>query len=100
MEIFNISDNKYILGIAMIIINMGSKYIIDELTDKQKEFIKNKYFRRIIIFCVFYIATKDILASITLTIIFILFISDLLFDDTNNNNNTDIYNSNNHNINL
>lgn len=93
MEIFkNISESKYFIGIAMIIINFGSRFIIDEFSKEQKEFIKSIHFRRIIIFCVFYIATKDLLVAITLTIIFVLFISDLLFND---NTEKDIYNSNN-----
>jgi len=73
----DISENKYFLGIIMIIINIGARFIIEELSPNQKKYINTKLFRRIIIFCAFFMATRDILASITLTIIFILFIGDL-----------------------
>lgn len=75
-----LSDSKYFLGVIMVLFNIGAKYIIEELTPKQKELLNTKIVRRIIIFCSFFIATKDILASITLTLIFVLFISNM-FDD-------------------
>jgi putative Mn2+ efflux pump MntP len=65
----------------MILINIGARFIIEELSPDQKKYINTKIFRRIIIFCAFFVATRDLLASITLTIIFILFISDLFKND-------------------
>ena len=73
----DISENKYFLGIIMITINIGARFIIEELSPDQKKYINTSFFRRIIIFCAFFVATRYILASITLTIIFILFISGL-----------------------
>jgi len=85
MEFINdIESNKYLLGVCMIIVNIGSRYIIEELSEKQKKYINNKLFRRIIIFSIFYIATKDIITSITLTVIFVLFISELFNDEKTN----------------
>ena len=71
-------DNKYLLGVMMIIINLGARFIIDDLTPEQKNLINNHKTRKIIVFLIFYVATKDLLASLTLTVIYILFISDLL----------------------
>lgn len=85
----NKSENKYLLGLIMIIINIGSRFIIEDLTDYQKKLINNHITRKIIIFLIFYITTRDILASITFTVIYILFMSDLLnelFVNTNKDN--------------
>jgi putative Mn2+ efflux pump MntP len=87
----DISENKYFLGIVMILINIGARFIIEELSPNQRKYINSKVFRRIIIFCAFFVATRDLLASITLTIIFILFISDLF---TNENDDEQIYEDN------
>ena len=82
MKVLNdISENKYFLGIIMITINIGARFIIEELSPDQKEYINTSFFRRIIIFCAFFMATRDILSAITLTIIFILFIGDLFSSD-------------------
>tara|TARA_Y100000817_G_C16805020_1_gene521469 strand:- start:528 stop:809 length:282 start_codon:yes stop_codon:yes gene_type:complete len=72
------SENKYLLGIIMIAINIGARFIIEDLTPEQKELVNNHITRKIIAFLIFYMATKDILASITLTVIYILFMSDLI----------------------
>ena len=72
----NQPENKYLLGIIMILINLGARFIVDDLTPDQKKLINNHITRKIIVFLIFYMATKDILASITLTVIYILFMSD------------------------
>jgi uncharacterized membrane protein (DUF485 family) len=77
----DLSNNKYFFGVIMIIVNIGARFIIEELSPKQKEYINTKFFRRIIIFSAFFVATRDILVSITLSIIFILFISELFNED-------------------
>jgi len=77
-----ISKNKYVLGITMIIINIGSRFLLDELTPEQKKFINRPLIRKLTVFCIFYMATKDIVASIILTGIFILLICDIFnYDD-------------------
>ena len=87
----NSSINKYMIGIVMIIINLGARFIIDDLTEKQKEIINNKYTRKLLVFCVFFMATKDFIASLTLTIIFILFISELIEEIYDNNSKEGLY---------
>jgi uncharacterized membrane protein (DUF485 family) len=85
----NICENKYILGITMIIINIGSRFLLDELTVSQKKFINRPLIRRLTIFCIFLMASKDILASFILTIIFILLISDIFDGDKEKEENTE-----------
>ena len=76
----NQPENKYLLGIIMILINLGARFIVDDLTPEQKKLINNHITRKIVVFLIFYMATKDILASITLTVIYILFMSDLVIE--------------------
>ena len=76
----NFAENKYFIGIVMITMNIGARFLIDELTPEQKKVINSQNFRRFIVFCAFFAATRDILAAITLTIIFILFVSEAFTD--------------------
>tara|TARA_Y100001958_G_scaffold140768_1_gene115654 strand:- start:3928 stop:4206 length:279 start_codon:yes stop_codon:yes gene_type:complete len=71
-------DNKYLLGVMMILINIGARFIVEDLSQEQRDLVNNHITRKIIVFLVFYIATKDLIASLTLTLIYILFMSDLL----------------------
>lgn len=74
----NNGSNKYLLGFIMIVINLGGRFIIDDLSPKQKKIINNHITRKLLVFCIFYMATKDVLVSLTLTIVFILFVSELI----------------------
>ena len=73
--------NKYILGLAIIIVNIGSRFLLDELTPKQKKFINRPIIRRLTIFCIFYMTTRDCIASIILTALFILITTNIYNED-------------------
>ena len=67
----------------MILMNLGSKYIALELSETQEEFLSNIVIRRIVIFVVAFIATRDIIISLVLTGVFILLVSGLFNDNSN-----------------
>ena len=75
------AENKYFIGIVMITMNIGARFLIDELTPEQKKIVNTQNFRRFIVFCAFFAATRDLLSAVTLTIIFILFISEIFTDE-------------------
>ena len=78
----NMNDNKYFIGLMMIVVNIGSRFIIGELSDEQKKLINDKMLRRIFIFGVFFMATRDIISSLVLTIMFVLLVSGLFNEDS------------------
>lgn len=77
-EIQNTSDilneNKYFIGLMMIMVNIGSRFIIEELNDDQRKLINNPYFRRIVIFSVIFMATRDIITSFIIAGFIILYL--------------------------
>lgn len=85
-KIESVMTNKYFIGIIMIIINIGSRFIVEELSPSQRKYINKKLVRRIFIFCVFFMATKDLIASLILTLMFVFLISSVLFTDSENDN--------------
>ena len=60
------NDNKYMIGLTMIMLNIGARFIIDELDDDLRKMISNKFIRRVFIFCSFFMATKDCLQQLFL----------------------------------
>ena len=72
-----INENKYILGLTMITLNIGARFIIDELDDDLRKLISNKIVRRVVIFCSFFMATKDLFTATVLTIIFVILINEV-----------------------
>lgn len=75
--ISNLNENKFFIGCMMIIVTIGGRFIITELNDSQKKMIENPIVRKLFIFCVFFMATRDIQCAIILTILFVLIISEL-----------------------
>ena len=73
-----LNENKYFIGFAMILLNIGARFIIDELDDDLRKIISNKYIRRFFIFCSFFMETKDVFTSLILTIVFVIIINEFL----------------------
>ena len=72
-----INENKYIIGLTMIMLNIGARFIIDELDDDLRKIISNTVVRRVVIFCSFFMATKDLFTAVVLTIIFVILINEV-----------------------
>ena len=74
---FNLSNNKYFIGMMMVLLNLGSRYIFLELGKSHDAFFNQPIVRRLLIFTVFFVATRDIIASALLTAVFIVFFLEL-----------------------
>lgn len=79
----NLNENKFFIGLMMICVTIGGRFIITELTEEQKKIIHNKVFRRLIIFSAFFMSTRDIFTAFILTIIFTIVISELFNGEDN-----------------
>ena len=75
-------DNKYLIGIIMVIINLGARFIVNELNEEQRNMINSKYLRRILIFLVIFMATRDIVITIILSVVVILFVFEFFNSDS------------------
>ena len=74
----SLSENKYFVGIAMISLAIGGRFIIDELDDDIRKLLSEKVVRRLFIFCSFFMATRDIMKAALLTIVFVIVINEFL----------------------
>ena len=74
----SLNENKYFIGFAMILLNIGARFIIDELDDDTRQYVSNKFVRKLFIFCAFFMATRDIFTSFILTIVFVIIINEFL----------------------
>ena len=80
---FNVLNNsKLFAGIIMIILNLGSRYIVMELSETHEEFLNNVIIRRIIVFTVVFTATRDITTSLILTGVFVILVSGLFNENS------------------
>ena len=80
---FNLlNNNKYFAGFMMLLLNLGSKYISFELSESHEKLMNNPLARRVLVFTVVFIATRDIKVSLIITLIFIILVSGLFHEDS------------------
>jgi hypothetical protein len=80
--IHSLNNSKFFAGILMILMNLGSKYISLELSETQDEFFSNIVIRRLMIFVVIFIATKDVVTSLIITACFVILVSGLFNENS------------------
>jgi len=69
------NNNKLVAGIMMILLNIGSRYLVDEFSTNPKERARNIILRRIGVFAMCFIATRDLVVSLILTAGFVILAS-------------------------
>lgn len=73
-----LSSNKYVLGIMILLINLGARYIGNELNEFSHKVLNHKFARRFLIFLVIWMGSRDIIVSLVITTCFILLSNTLL----------------------
>ncbi len=73
-----LSSNKYILGLMILLINLGARYIGNELNEFSHKVLNHKFARRFLIFLVIWMGTRDLATAFIITIGFILLSNTLL----------------------
>ena len=66
------NTNLYFVGIMMLILNLGGRFIAMEITKEQEGFFQHPWVRRFLIFVVLFVATRNLMISFWLTIIVVL----------------------------
>ena len=80
MYLKHINESKFMVGIAMILLNIGSKYVDFKFTKAQEQMLRNGIAREILIFTIVFMGTRDILYAILLTSAFII-LSEYVFNE-------------------
>ncbi len=67
-----LNDNKFFLGVMLILLNIGSRHLVDEFSTDPKAYDQNIILRRLAVFAVCFVGTRDLVTSILLTAGFII----------------------------
>jgi len=81
----SINSNPYFIGIMMLLLNLGGRFLSLEVSKGQEKFFSDPIVRRFLLFVVLFVATRNILVAAGLTIIVVILLGYLL------NENSDIY---------
>ena len=67
-----LNSSLFFIGIMMLLLNVGSRYIVHELADTDEEYRKYILIRRLAVFAVCFVGTRDIVVSLILTAAFVV----------------------------
>lgn len=80
LHIFN--TNPYFIGIMMLLLNLGGRFIGLEVTKKQEQFLQHPWIRRVLIFTVLFMGTRSITVSFWATVVVVLLLGYLFNENS------------------
>lgn len=80
-----LNTNTYLIGMSMILLNLGGRHLALGLTPEQDRFFQNMWMRRAMLFVVIFVATRNIFTAFWLSVGLILVIGYLF------NEHSDLY---------
>ncbi len=70
LQVFN--QNPYFIGLMMLILNLGGRFISLEVTKQQEQFLQLPWVRRLLIFTVLFVATRNLWVAFWMTLMVVL----------------------------
>ena len=55
----DLDNNKLLAGISIVMLNIGSRYIVLDLSENTKQLLQLSIIRRLTLFCIFYLGTRS-----------------------------------------
>jgi hypothetical protein len=77
-----LNESKLLMGLAMLLLNVGTKYIEIGLSKTQEQALRNALGRELLIFAIVFTATRDIVTSTLMTAAFVVLSSFLLNENS------------------
>ena len=68
--IMYLNTNPYMIGLFMLLLNLGGRFLSLELTKKQEAFLQAAWLRPLLFFTVVFIATRNLVAAFWMTLLF------------------------------
>lgn len=73
-----INNNRYLWGISMLGVNVGARTIIGDLNTLHPTLFDSTLAKTMVAFCMFFMASRDVLVSSTMCLIFMVLTHGLL----------------------
>jgi hypothetical protein len=82
MVLATFNTNPYFIGLMMLFLNLGGRFLMMEVSKEQEKFFQNPWVRRFLIFTVLFVATRNVLVAFVLTLFVILAIGYLFNENS------------------
>ena len=74
--------NPYLLGIAYITLNLGSRFFVMSVSPAQEAFLQNILFRPILLFAIMFIGTRNLIVAFWMTLLILVCLHFLLNENS------------------
>jgi hypothetical protein len=80
--IMALNSNPYFIGSMMLLLNLGGRFISMEVTKNQEQFFQNPWVRRMLIFTVLFVGTRNVMVAFWMTLLIILLLGYLFNENS------------------
>jgi hypothetical protein len=81
-SIHDMNMNPYLLGIAYITLNLGSRFFVMSVSPGQEAFLQNVLFRPLLLFAIMFIGTRNLIVAFWMTLLILLALYFLLNENS------------------
>lgn len=78
-----LNTSKIFGGVTMLMMTLGSKYVVGDLGKIHEWLLGSEIMKKVIIFCMFFVATRDVVVAFLLLILYLVIIDGLLHEKRN-----------------
>ena len=79
-QVSYLNNSKYFIGIIILLMNIGSRYVTIKLSKTHEQMVKNLITKDILIFSILFISLRDVLLAFLFTAVFKI-LSDYVFNE-------------------
>lgn len=73
-----INNSRVVWGVAAMVFNLGSRWLVADITPAQQRILSHPLFKRAAVLCMFFAATRDVLLSAVLALVMVTLMEGLL----------------------
>ena len=77
-----VNTSPYLIGTAMLLMNLGGRFIAMEVTKEQEQFFQNVWVRRFLIFIVLFLGTRNLVVAFWMWLIIVLLLGYLFNENS------------------
>ena len=70
----SLNQSKVLAGVAILLSSLGGKFLSQELSKSEDNMLQGAIARRVIVFACVFLATRDVLISAIVTLLFMIFV--------------------------
>jgi hypothetical protein len=67
-----LNDSKLMWGAAAVFLNLGSRFVVTDMTALQAKFFSRRLAKVMVVFCMLFLTTRDVFVSIAMSAIVVL----------------------------